>query len=457
MVEMLFVIGGILVGGLLIVAQDYKNMKAWFLRRNARKLLKKSLDDVTVIQTEFMSVELPNLHRALEVWGQQTDDSFRIVHRVGIPQVRFAFDALREAKLMPSALRFQMMQIGPRKRVRVPISAMYFATYKDQGVLIWNEQGALFVAGGDESVVEEVLEKVRKLSRQHSCYRGQVLSVVGNSHYDYDYDYGGSGISLQFHELESVDEAMIVLPDETISLLRRSTLDFFRVSDRLISMGQPGNRGLLLHGPPGTGKTLVTRWLIGHLPEVTKFLLTGQQLVHLDRTVRLARMLRPSLLILDDVDLIGTHREANPYGSVLHDLMNLMDGLERQDQVMFILTTNRPDTIESALADRPGRIDQAILFPLPDAECRRRLIDLFAGEQSLEKLNLPRWVHDTDRTTPAFLRELVRRSTQCAIVRCEQNEQQVELHDCDFQAALADMTSGGGSLTKRLLGFSGDS
>ena len=47
--------------------------------------------------------------------------------------------------------------------------------------------------------------------------------------------------------------------------------------------------------------------------------------------------------------------------------------------MLFILTTNRPDQIEPALASRPGRIDQAVEFALPDEEGRTKLTKLYAG------------------------------------------------------------------------------
>jgi ATPase family AAA domain-containing protein 2 len=41
--------------------------------------------------------------------------------------------------------------------------------------------------------------------------------------------------------------------------------------------------------------------------------------------------------------------------------------------------TNRPDAIDSALR-RPGRFDRELLFPLPDAEARRAILDIHTGE-----------------------------------------------------------------------------
>ena len=56
-----------------------------------------------------------------------------------------------------------------------------------------------------------------------------------------------------------------------------------------------------------------------------------------------------------------------------------MDGLAEDADVTFLLTTNRADLLEHALAQRPGRVDHAALLPLPDAEARRQLIRLYQG------------------------------------------------------------------------------
>ena len=48
--------------------------------------------------------------------------------------------------------------------------------------------------------------------------------------------------------------------------------------------------------------------------------------------------------------------------SALNKLLNEMDGLREDAEILFILTTNRPEQLEPALASRPGRIDQAIEF-----------------------------------------------------------------------------------------------
>ena len=63
---------------------------------------------------------------------------------------------------------------------------------------------------------------------------------------------------------------------------------------------------------------------------------------------------------------------------MLNKLLNEMDGLKEDADILFILTTNRPEALEAALTSRPGRIDQAIEFPLPDEEGREKLIRLYS-------------------------------------------------------------------------------
>lgn len=103
----------------------------------------------------------------------------------------------------------------------------------------------------------------------------------------------------------------------------------------------------------------------------------------LDRYMLLARTLQPGIVVLEDVGLVGRSREGmnNPKTEVLlNRLLNEMDGLRDDADVLFILTINRPEEIEEALASRPGRVDEAIEIADPDALCRGRLVALYAWE-----------------------------------------------------------------------------
>lgn len=125
-----------------------------------------------------------------------------------------------------------------------------------------------------------------------------------------------------------------------------------------------------------------------------------------------------------------------------------MDGLHDDADVLFLLTTNRPDILEPALASRPGRIDLAVEVPLPDAEGRRRLLDLYSRGLTLRVSSWDRIVDQTEGASAAFVRELMRRATLLAVD--ETGDAVVE--DRHVAGALHDLAFDGGALTRSLLG-----
>lgn len=117
--------------------------------------------------------------------------------------------------------------------------------------------------------------------------------------------------------------------------------------------------------------------------------------------------------------------------------------------ILFILTSNRPDILEPALSSRPGRIDQAIEIPLPDAECRGRLLDLYAKGLDAQWSDRTKWVDRTEGASAAFIRELLRKA---AVFATEADEQGDKIKDEHLEDALAELIIAGGTLTQSLLG-----
>jgi ATP-dependent 26S proteasome regulatory subunit len=93
-----------------------------------------------------------------------------------------------------------------------------------------------------------------------------------------------------------------------------------------------------------------------------------------------------------------------------------------------------------------------VLFPLPDEECRRRLFDVYGRGLDLSRVDLDRWVAQTDGVSPAFIEELLRKAALTAAERGETNRP-MQLSDGDIQNAIRDLVQFGGELTQRLLGY----
>lgn len=133
---------------------------------------------------------------------------------------------------------------------------------------------------------------------------------------------------------------------------------------------------------------------------------------------------------------------------LLNQLLNEMDGLREEAEIIFVLTTHRPEALEAALAGRPGRIDQAIEFPLPDADGRRRLFDLYRRGLEVPRALIDDVVARTEGVSAAFLKELARKVAQLANSRSASSPASAE----DVDLALREMLFDGGRLNARLLG-----
>ena len=275
-------------------------------------------------------------------------------------------------------------------------------------------------------------------------YRGKVLSL------DAADDYGGLARGVMVHKIPKVEREEVILPEATLKLLDRNVLSFVQDRPRLRELGQSTRKGILLYGPPGTGKTHTIRYLASHLPGHTTLIITAGQIGLLGQYMNLARLLQPAMVVIEDADLIARDREQ--MGScdevLLNKLLNEMDGLKQDADILFVLTTNRPEQLESALAGRPGRIDQAIEVPVPNDIGRRKLVQLYGKGSPLTEAIVAEAAERTNGVSAAFIKELMRRVAQASIAR----DNGTTVESTDISEALDDMLFTGGRLNVKLLG-----
>ena len=393
------------------------------------------------------------------------DDDFRLEEFMGM-QCQDSYQALTLAGSLRWAAHPQLdtpayedVNIGEGRIVRVARAGLWLGYHGEQPIAVLiSHMLTPFDAGftlihvqayntseGIKSA-KVTIDRLEKLIAQSPSYRGKILSLetVGEN-------YRGQATGIRVHHLRPVERDEVILPEKTLRLLERNIIQFTRNRDELVKFGQSVKKGLLFYGPPGTGKTHTIHYLTRALAGHTTLIISADQVKQLGEYMTLARLLQPSIVLLEDVDLIARDRSqmfSPEQESMLNRLLNEMDGLNEEAAIIFILTTNRPESLEGALASRPGRIDQAISFPLPDELGRAKLVRLYSQSMSLSEEVIAEIVRRTDGVSASFIKELMRRSVQFHL---EHNGSDT-VSRADIDAALDEMLFQGGELNLKLLG-----
>jgi ATP-dependent 26S proteasome regulatory subunit len=248
----------------------------------------------------------------------------------------------------------------------------------------------------------------------------------------------------------------LILPPGILEQIELEVLGIGEHREQLRRAGQHVKRGVLLHGPPGTGKTHTVRYLVSRATDATVLIMTGGGLHMLRHACALARMLQPSIVVLEDIDLVAHDRGMmGRYGNpLLFDVLNELDGMAEDADVAFVLTTNRADVLEPALAARPGRVDLAVEVGLPNEDARRRLVELYARELSLQRGDVDMIVDRTAGVTASFIKELLRKAALLSAARTDGGA--VGVQGGDIADALDELLSERSALTRVLLGGARD-
>lgn len=441
----------------LAFLERMQNTPQGIARENLRDRLREHLEvepeELPVVAASFPPFDLPNVQLALESWF----DSVEVIGLVGPEREHQALAELLElsagrSRLGIGAVDYQRLSID----VGVEMDCVAFGFYlgqqgDDRYVVLLRAANPQYgrmavqleVLARTREAGERLLKDLPELIREHNVFRGKVVSFERH-------EFGHGVGPFRLHQRPGISREDVVLPEGVLERVEREVIGVAEHREALLRAGQHLRRGVLLYGPPGTGKTHTVRYLLSRLPEFTVVLLAGTSIRYVGDACALARNLQPALVVLEDCDLIAEARDHRHGGEnpLLFQVLNEMDGLAEDADVAFLLTTNRADILEPALAERPGRVDLAVEVPLPDAAGRARLLRLYGPSLDVSPAVIDDVVSRTEGTTASFAKELVRRAVLLAA------EAGATPSDTHLQAAAAELLSARDTLTRRLLGAS---
>ena len=305
---------------------------------------------------------------------------------------------------------WSQLDIGPDEKVAVPGRLIVFfpagtlaasplcVTIDDRH---WQREFAMLSLQADKELAEKTLEAFRaRLKTHENPLRGRVLEACVND----------GCVRINASAALTGDRGGLILPDEVWR-----EIDVFLASatsrrDLLKSLALGTNRGLLIAGPPGVGKTHLVRVIAAELAgRYTTILADANAMRHTIADLYAeSDTFGPTLVVLDDIDLVLGHRDGSGTNTSLADFLSTLDGVRQRDDILTIATTNDPKSLDPA-AQRSSRFDMVITLPMPDAASRMRILERHLGPLGLQ-LDYHALAEMLEGASGADVKEVIRRA-----------------------------------------------
>jgi hypothetical protein len=213
----------------------------------------------------------------------------------------------------------------------------------------------------------------------------------------------GDNIGLYFERIPVRTEGLLRFPDTNSDRVVAEIQRFWDREAHFDAYGLTYKRGILLYGPPGSGKSctiqLIMEDVVARDGIVLKF---NDPYLFIDG-MRVFRQIQPDtpvVTIMEDIDaIIDRYNES--------EVLNILDGVNEVRKVVFLATTNYPENLGARIVNRPSRFDKRFRIGFPSDVSRRMYFEHFINGKAGElKIDIDRWVRDTDRLSVAHLKEL---------------------------------------------------
>lgn len=209
------------------------------------------------------------------------------------------------------------------------------------------EKFTAYICGLEDGAVYcvDLWKKLQVLSLRHSAMKNAILR--------FEYPAAPSSDflnSLKKVKLPSVKLSDIFLPEEKMAEVHRFVFNMrnFRKLKK--------SYRIMLAGVPGVGKTKLMNAILNEVKGKVSVIICQGKKIPIDLIFAYAEALAPTILVIDDLDLIVKNRMDPGETDTLREFLARLDGMIRNESISLLATTNKKSLIDAALT-RPGRFD----------------------------------------------------------------------------------------------------
>jgi hypothetical protein len=208
-------------------------------------------------------------------------------------------------------------------------------------------------------------------------------------------------IGLYFERVEMTTESLLRFPDSNTDRVVAEVTTFWEREETFRQYGLPFKRGILLWGPPGGGKTSTIKLAIEDILKREGIVFKFTQPGLFSSALRAFRQIQPAtpiIVLMEDLDAIIENFDES-------QVINILDGVDLVDKVVFLGSTNYPELLGPRILNRPSRFDKRFKIGMPSDEARGIYLEDLVRRSGLS-LNLKQWVKDTKDFSLAHVKEL---------------------------------------------------
>lgn len=193
-------------------------------------------------------------------------------------------------------------------------------------------------------------------------------------------------------------------------LILKDIETFWNSEEEYVKRGRVYKRNMLLYSPPGMGKTSLINLLVEDLVKNRNgFVLSltdDNDILNFNDAMSYIRAIMPTkpiIVIIEDIDnFIGEGAD----NKLETEILNMLDGINKHSNILTIATTNYPENLTERYLKRPSRFNRKFSFTYPDEALRREFLTKVNLAEDIAKIDLDKWVKETEGWTVDYLKEL---------------------------------------------------
>lgn len=217
------------------------------------------------------------------------------------------------------------------------------------------------------------------------------------------------GIGFYMFKREAHLDDLIEFPSGIHATVLAGIRDFWTRKAKFKQYGFAFKRGILLHGAPGSGKTCIINLAVKYMVEEMDGVVLplrgegdlGRYASCIPEIFRIIEKNRPIIVIFEDIENLC-------YGNCETELLNVLDGLDQLENVVYLATTNYIEKLKERVINRPSRFDRRIQINFLDRNDRIFYFEKKLKPADLKKYDIKKWADDTEGMSIAHLAELIK-------------------------------------------------